>query len=123
MKIGVAHRSFEGTGGIEKANRALYNSIADKGHEVHFHAHEKRDHGKVVLHPVALFGGVNSLRTLTFALNASRQLRSGGYDVTHSHGEAIGADVITAHSCHSHGLKVMRAYGQEMTLRHRNIGV
>jgi len=123
LKIGVAHSSYSGAGGIEKANRALYDAVVAKGHEVHFYSREKSSSGKVVSHAVSSWGVVNSLRALTFAMNATRQLRSGGYDVTHSHGEAIGADVITAHSCHSHGLKVMRAYGQEMTLRHRNIGV
>jgi len=123
LKIGVAHSSYKGAGGIEKANRALYDAIVAKGHEVHFYSRERSSSGKVVSHSVSSWGLVNSLRALTFAMNASRELRSGGYDVTHSHGEMSGADVITAHSCHSVGLRVMKEHGHAMTIKERNLGV
>jgi len=123
LRIGVAHGTFDGTGGIEKANRALYNEIVGKGHEVHFHTRSERGSGNVLIHPVSSLGGVNSLRAMTFAMNASRQLRSGGFNVTHSHGEIVGADVITAHSCHARGLRVMREFRPKMHVRHQNMGV
>jgi UDP-glucose:(heptosyl)LPS alpha-1,3-glucosyltransferase len=125
MKIGYAYVEYGITGGIERASFELASAMANRGHEVHYHCTRSRalPPPGVTLHHVFAPGPVNAVRLATFAWRASRALSTGGYNITHSHGDLIGAQVVTAHSCHTAGLRYMARIGQDLPPASRNFGV
>jgi len=124
MRIGVASLEYNRTQGIERSSAEIADRLAAWGHEVHFHCAASSDTGstRVRFHRVATLDIVNSTRISSFAAWGSRDVRKAGYQLTHSHGLAIGCDVITAHSCHRAGMDIRRQV-QPKRLQSRNLGV
>ncbi len=109
MKIGMAYFEFGGSKGIARVAEELTTRIASLGHEVHFHCVNPPPEIKIPNIHFHHTGGVNSFSTIglsSFAYFAGKDLHRHRYDITHSHGNIVGSDVITAHSCHIAGLRV-----------------
>lgn len=124
MRIGVASLEYNRTQGIERSSAEIADRLAAWGHEVHFHCASSNDTGstRVRFHRVHTLDIVNSTRISSFAVLGSRDVRNAGYQITHSHGLAVGCDVITAHSCHRAGMEVRRKV-RPARLQSRNLGV
>lgn len=106
MKIAFAYTSYSDTGGIERASRDLAAQMVAQGHSVDFHCAEVRaeaPHGVTVRrHRVITWP--HALQIAAFARAASRAISRSAIDIVHAHGVFMGADVITAQSCHRAGL-------------------
>jgi UDP-glucose:(heptosyl)LPS alpha-1,3-glucosyltransferase len=112
-------------GGIERASFELAERLAACGHTVDYHA-ARCSMGTprgVQFRPVRILSGMDSLELATFSCSARKQLASGFYDVTHSHGTVPGCDIVTAHSCHRAGLNAMKTFGAAPAGAHRNRGI
>lgn len=111
MNIGMAYLEFGRGKGIARAAFELSSRMAAAGHEVHYHCvhvdREARD-SRIRYHQVRGWNAFHTPALAAFALAGRASLRGGGHDVTHSHGNIIGSDVITAHSCHKAGLRIFR---------------
>lgn len=110
MRIGVASLEYSRTRGLERASAEIANRLAAWGDDIHFYCTAREDIGSsgVRFHHVRTLNLVNSTRIASFAFLGSRAVRNGGYDVTHSHGLAVGCSVITAQSCHRAGMEARR---------------
>ncbi len=111
MNIGMAYLEFGVERGIARAAYELSTRMAATGHEVHYHCVHVEDgvHDEsIIYHRVSGRNAFDFPALATFALLGGSSLRKGRHDVTHSHGNIIGSDVITAHSCHRAGLKLFR---------------
>ncbi len=109
MKIGTAYFEFGGNKGIARAAAELSTHMALLGHEIHFHCVKPPQNVELPLIHFHRTGGVNSFSTIglsAFAYLAGKDIHRHRYDVTHTHGNIVGSDVITAHSCHKAGLRV-----------------
>jgi glycosyltransferase involved in cell wall biosynthesis len=110
MNIGMAYFEFGGTKGVARAAAELATRIAERGHRIEFHCvHKQRDDSLVHFTHVPAHNSFNSFGIASFALMAKRSLQRHRYDVTHSHGNIVGADIVTAHSCHKAGMRVHSA--------------
>lgn len=112
MKIGMAYFEFGGNKGVARAAAELTTRIAAIGHDVHFHCAVLPNDvsaSKIHFHKVRATNSFDAIGLATFALSGRASLMCGNYDVTHSHGNIVGADIITAHSCHKAGMKILRA--------------
>lgn len=111
MKIGMAYFEFGGNKGVARVASELTTRMAVRGHDVHFHCTTIPDDvsaTKIRFHKVQAMNSFNIFGLLSFAWLAKKSLLQNNYDITHSHGNIIGSDVITAHSCHKAGLEVAR---------------
>ena len=125
MRIGIAYLEYSRRKGIERISAELADRVAERGHDVHFHCTQWRDvrSPKVRFHKVRTVGFPNSARLFSFALLGRSSVQRGQYDVTHSYGNVVGCDVITAQSCHRAGMEIRRRL-KEKTLGGRiNFGV
>ncbi len=68
-------------------------------------------------------GYPNSARLLSFAFQGKSSVQRGQYDVTHSYGNVIGCDVITAQSCHRSGMEIRRRLKEKALGGRVNFGV
>jgi UDP-glucose:(heptosyl)LPS alpha-1,3-glucosyltransferase len=124
MRIGYAYLHWGPDGGIERASSTLALRMATAGHEVHFHcASSVGETGDVTLHHVRAPAFPNSLRLGTFAYAAHTGMRNKRYDITHSHGCTVGADVITAQSCHKAGLRILDSLRMKSHHGPNNFGI
>ncbi len=125
MKIGYAYLEHGMTGGIERASRDLAGAMAVRGHEVHYYCVRSTAQPpcNVAIHRVWAPGPTHAAQLASFALCAPRMLSRGGYAITHSHGTMIGADVVTAHSCHEAGLKRIQHNSMGVRERTKNFGI
>jgi UDP-glucose:(heptosyl)LPS alpha-1,3-glucosyltransferase len=69
-----------------------------EGHEVHVYAehHDEVDSG-ICFHPVKTIPFPKSLRLLSFAIMATREMENGNYDITFGVGNTLKADVLQPH--------------------------
>jgi UDP-glucose:(heptosyl)LPS alpha-1,3-glucosyltransferase len=105
MKIGMAYFEFGGTKGVARATAELTRRIAQRGHQVDFHCVQHHgDSSGIRFKHVAALNAFSALGIASFAVMGKRSLQRQQYDITHAHGNVIGADIITAHSCHRAGL-------------------
>lgn len=124
MRIGYVYIHSGIGGGIERASGDLAVTMAQLGHNVHFHcASSTVSPAGVTLHHVYAPDWPNSVRLAVFAVTARAQARGGKYDILHSHGNIIGADVITAHSCHRAGLRILATVPVVGPRSRRNYGL
>ncbi len=125
MKIGMAYFEFGGSKGVARTAAELTTRMAALGHEVHFHCTripERASGAGIHFHAVPAINSFNALGLFSFAWLAKKSLSQCHYDITHSHGNVIGSDVITAHSCHKAGLELLRA-SSGSSKPHSHIGV
>ncbi|MBM4276290.1 MAG: glycosyltransferase family 4 protein [Deltaproteobacteria bacterium] len=99
MKFATAIPSFSRRkGGAERYIVDLCIWMAKEGHEVHVYAeHWDEEAQGIHLHRVKTLPFPKSLRLLSFAIKATREMKRGDYDVTLGVGNTLEADVIQPH--------------------------
>lgn len=113
MKVGMTFFEFGGDKGIARAAAELCLRFAEKGHEVHFHCAQlpmQTLDQRIQFHKVRALNSFGVLGLASFAYAGGKSLTRGSYDITHSHGNIIGADIITAHSCHKAAMEVAKTH-------------
>ena len=99
MRFATAIRDFSRSkGGAERYVVDLCSRMAKEGFEVHAYA-EKWDEeiAGIFLHQVKTLPFPKSLRLLSFAIKATREMKSANYDVTLGVGNTLEADVLQPH--------------------------
>lgn len=109
VKIGIACLEFTRQKGIGRSVVELTRGITDLGHEVHCHCiNWVQPHtSQVHFHRIRTVNLVNTTRLASFAVSGKMSLEGQRYDITHSMGNLIGCNVVTAHSCHKAGLETL----------------
>ena len=99
MKFATAIFDFSRRrGGAERYVVDLCTRMAKEGHEVHVYAeHWEEDVQGIHLHRVKTLPFPKSLRLLSFAIKATREMKSANYDVTLGVGNTLEADVLQPH--------------------------
>ena len=99
MRFATAIPNFSRSkGGAERYLVDLCQHMAVDGHEVHVYAeHWEEEVPGVSLHRVKTIPFPKSLRLLSFAMKATREIKKGNYDVTLGVGNTLEADVIQPH--------------------------
>jgi UDP-glucose:(heptosyl)LPS alpha-1,3-glucosyltransferase len=99
MKFATAIPHFsESRGGAERYLVGLCRRMAEEGSEVHVYAESwEPKHPKIHFHRVRTVPFPKSLRLLSFAITASRDMEKGRYDVTLGVGNTLRADVLQPH--------------------------
>jgi UDP-glucose:(heptosyl)LPS alpha-1,3-glucosyltransferase len=120
----MAYMGYGPCGGVERASAETARWLATFGHEVHFHSAvcPAEDDANVHLHRIPTIGPFNATRMISFMTRATAALTRGGYDITHGHGNVIGCDVLTAHSCHRAGMRHARQFRKHSVGPGRNFG-
>ena len=85
-------------GGAERYLVDLCTQMADEGHEVNVYA-EHWDEGphRICFHRVKTIPFPKSLRLLSFAIKATKEIEKGNYDITFGVGNHLKADVLQPH--------------------------
>jgi len=99
MKFATAIPNFSRRkGGAERYIVDLCTRMAKEGHEVHVYAeHWEEEVLGISLHRVKTIPFPKSLRLLSFAMKATREIKRGNYDVTLGVGNTLEADVLQPH--------------------------
>ncbi len=85
-------------GGAERYLVDLCTRLVQEGHEVHVYAeHWEEEIQGIHLHRVKTLPFPKSLRLLSFAIKATREMKSANYDVTLGVGNTLEADVLQPH--------------------------
>jgi UDP-glucose:(heptosyl)LPS alpha-1,3-glucosyltransferase len=85
-------------GGAERYLVDLCTRMAKEGHEVHVYAeHWDEEIPDIVLHKVNTIPFPKSLRLLSFAIKATKQMDEGNYDITLGVGNTLKADILQPH--------------------------
>jgi UDP-glucose:(heptosyl)LPS alpha-1,3-glucosyltransferase len=72
--------------------------MATEGHEVHVYAeHQDGQARGIHFHPVKTIPFPRSIRLLSFAVRATREIENGGYDITFGVGNTLKADILQPH--------------------------
>jgi UDP-glucose:(heptosyl)LPS alpha-1,3-glucosyltransferase len=85
-------------GGAERYLVDLCTRMADEGHEVNVYA-EHWDEGphRICFHRIKTIPFPKSLRLLSFAIKATKEIEKGNYDITFGVGNHLKADVLQPH--------------------------
>lgn len=124
MNIGMAYFEFGGPKGISRTVAELSLGLARRGQDVCVHCTSfphTSPHPKIRFQRVVALNAFNSVGLLSFAVAGGRSLRRFSYDITHTHGNIIGSDIITAHGCHKAALEVSKRFRK--TSHERNLGI
>ena len=99
MRFATAIRDFSRRkGGAERYLVDLCTRMAKEGHEVHVYAeHWEEEVQGIHLHQIKTLPFPKSLRLLSFAIKATREMKSENYDVTLGVGNTLEADVLQPH--------------------------
>lgn len=99
MKFATAILHFsKRKGGAERYVVDLCTRMAKEGHEVHVYAeHWEEEVQGIHLHRVKTLPFPKSLRLFSFAIKATREMKSANYDVTLGVGNTLEADVLQPH--------------------------
>lgn len=125
MKVGVVFLEYRRDKGVERISAEIADRIADQGHTVDYYCTQWSENpaSKVQFRKVRALGGFPSLRFLSFALMARMQVPWKDYDITHSYGNVVGCDVITAQSCHRAGMDAAQRYMPGSAGKSGNFGI
>ena len=99
IRFAIGLRDFSiKKGGAERYLVDLCTRMAIEGHEVHVYAerHDKED-SKIYFHPVRTIPFPRSIRLLSFATRATREIENGNYDITFGVGNTLKADILQPH--------------------------
>jgi len=96
LKFATAILDFSGRkGGAERYLIDLCKRMAKEGYEVHVYAeHWDEEIPDIVLHKVNTIPFPKSLRVLSFAIRATKEIEKGNYDVTLGVGNTLKADIL-----------------------------
>jgi UDP-glucose:(heptosyl)LPS alpha-1,3-glucosyltransferase len=99
MKFATAIAHFSRSkGGAERYLVGLCNRMAEEGHDVHVYAEDwEEDIPGVSLHRVKTIPFPKSLKLLSFAIKATREMKAGNYGITLGVGNTLEADVLQPH--------------------------
>ncbi|MDI6764003.1 MAG: glycosyltransferase family 4 protein [Thermodesulfobacteriota bacterium] len=99
IRFATAIRNFSRRkGGAERYIVDLCTRMAKEGHEVHVYAeHWEEEVQGIHLHRMKTIPFPKSLRLLSFAIKATREMKSANYDVTLGVGNTLEADVLQPH--------------------------
>jgi UDP-glucose:(heptosyl)LPS alpha-1,3-glucosyltransferase len=87
-------------GGAERYVADLCARMAREGHEVHVYTEqwdEEEEDSKIIFHRIRAFPVPKSLRLLSFALRATREMEAGGYDLLFGVGNTLRANILQPH--------------------------
>ncbi len=99
MRFAIGLREFsKKKGGAERYLVDLCRRMAAEGHEVHVYAeHQDGEDSEIHFHPVQTIRFPKSLRLLSFAIRATKEMGKGNYDITFGVGNTLKADVLQPH--------------------------
>jgi len=99
IRFATAIRNFSGRkGGAERYLVDLCTRLVHEGYEVHVYAeHWEEEVQGIHLHRVKTLPFPKSLRLLSFAIKATREMKIGNYDVTLGVGNTLEANVLQPH--------------------------
>ena len=99
IRFATAIRQFsKERGGMERYLVELCNRMAEEGFEVHVYTERwNEENPKVHLHPVRTIPYPKSLRVLSFAVRATREIERGNYPLSLGVGHTLRADVFQPH--------------------------
>ena len=85
-------------GGAERYLVDLCTRMATEGYEVHVYTeHQDEEDPGIYFHSVKTIPFPKSLRLLSFAINATKEIENGNYDITFGVGNTLKADVLQPH--------------------------
>jgi len=87
-------------GGAERYVADLCARMAREGYEVHVYSEqwdEEEEGSKIIFHRIRAFSFPKSLRLLSFALRATREMEAGGYDILFGVGNTLRANILQPH--------------------------
>ena len=99
IRFAIGLRDFSrGKGGAERYLVDLCIRMATEGHEVHVYTeHQGEDNPGIYFHPVKTIPFPRSIRFLSFATRATREIENGNYDITFGVGNTLKADILQPH--------------------------
>jgi UDP-glucose:(heptosyl)LPS alpha-1,3-glucosyltransferase len=99
IRFAVGLRDFsKKKGGAERYLVDLCARMAEEGYEVHVYAEQwDVEDSKIVFHSVRTIPFPKSLRLLSFAVRATREIENGKYDITFGVGNTLKADILQPH--------------------------
>ena len=85
-------------GGAERYMVDLCTRMVEEGYEVHVYA-ERQDEedARIHFHSIKVISFPKSLRLLSFAVRATKEMESGNYDITFGVGNTLKADILQPH--------------------------
>jgi UDP-glucose:(heptosyl)LPS alpha-1,3-glucosyltransferase len=85
-------------GGAERYLVDLCTRMAGEGYEVHVYAEQwDVEDSRIYFHPVRTIPFPKSLRLLSFAIRATKEIENGNYDITFGVGNTLKADILQPH--------------------------
>jgi UDP-glucose:(heptosyl)LPS alpha-1,3-glucosyltransferase len=97
LAIGILDFSKK-KGGAERYLVDLCRRMLDEGYEVHVYAeHHDEEDPRIYFHPMKTIPFPKSLRLLSFAIRATREMENGNYDITFGVGNTLKADILQPH--------------------------
>jgi UDP-glucose:(heptosyl)LPS alpha-1,3-glucosyltransferase len=85
-------------GGAERYLVDLCRRMVDEGYEVHVYTeHHDEEDPRIYFHSVKTIPFPKSLRILSFAIRATREIENGNYDITFGVGNTLKADILQPH--------------------------
>ncbi len=99
MRFAIGLREFsKRKGGAERYLVDLCRRVAAEGHEVHVYAeHQDAEDSEIHVHLIKTIRFPKSLRLLSFAQRATKEMIEGNYDLTFGVGNTLRADVLQPH--------------------------
>jgi len=99
IRFAIGLRDFsKKKGGAERYLVDLCTRMAEEGYEVHVYAEQwDVEEPKIVFHPVRTIPFPKSLRLLSFAIRATKEIENGDYDITFGVGNTLEANVLQPH--------------------------
>lgn len=99
IRFAVGLRDFsKKKGGAERYLIDLCTRMATEGHEVHVYTeHQGEEDSDIYFHSVKTIPFPKSLRLLSFAIRATKEIENGNYDITFGVGNTLKADVLQPH--------------------------
>ncbi|HUL21117.1 MAG TPA: glycosyltransferase family 4 protein [Thermodesulfobacteriota bacterium] len=99
IRFAIGLRDFsKKKGGAERYLVDLCTRMASEGHEVHVYTeHHDEEDSRIFFHPVKTIRFPRSVRLLSFAIRATREIEKGDYDIIFGVGNTLKADVLQPH--------------------------
>ena len=99
IRFAIGLRDFsKKKGGAERYLVDLCTRMATEGYEVHVYAeHQDEENPRIYFHSVKTIPFPKSLRLLSFAIRATKEIENGNYDITFGVGNTLKADILQPH--------------------------
>jgi UDP-glucose:(heptosyl)LPS alpha-1,3-glucosyltransferase len=99
IRFAIGLRDFsKKRGGAERYLVDLCARMASEGHEVHVYAERQDEEDpRIFFHSVKTIPFPRSLRLLSFAIRATKEMENGNYDITFGVGNTLKADILQPH--------------------------